>query len=528
MVAKMHSVAVVALLLLQTAVYAQDNAGGPPRNPFLAADKYAITHFDSSQSDSFPYDVPRGMFRVDLRKEPRIVRGPVNIMTLASTSPNYMWAASSEGLTYVDVSNNGFREVARITAPGQKTIPNELQDKILAQRFTSAEQVQKLVSDDYGLNWTRAVNGVYAVVDKDNHVFYNTADGSVSVFGLVDESNPAAGIKLIRTVDMKPTIGRNLLVGTGITYDGKFVVASNQTISVFDRSLEGEPQTVHFGEDEHVTNSFAIDEHNGIYIASDKYMHKLVWTGTRLSEDEADGAWKAPYDSGRQPPTVKIGTGTGSTPTLMGFGDAPDKLVVITDGADHMKLVAFWRDQLPAGWKTLPDAKSERIAGQVHVTAGLNPLPEFVQSEQSVVVNGYGAFVVNNIARSGEKDKLVDVLALGPVNQPGSGCQRFEWDPQVHRWHSVWARGDVVSTSMVPSVSAASGIVFVNGYYKKTGWEVTGLDWKTGKTVQRVSFGHDNLGNGAYAIIQFAPNGDLIFNSVGGPVRAALRNEAGS
>lgn len=181
MVAKMHSVAVVALLLLQTAVYAQDNAGGPPRNPFLAADKYAITHFDSSQSDSFPYDVPRGMFRVDLRKEPRIVRGPVNIMTLASTSPNYMWAASSEGLTYVDVSNNGFREVARITAPGQKTIPNELQDKILAQRFTSAEQVQKLVSDDYGLNWTRAVNGVYAVVDKDNHVFYNTADGSVSV-----------------------------------------------------------------------------------------------------------------------------------------------------------------------------------------------------------------------------------------------------------------------------------------------------------------------------------------------------------
>jgi hypothetical protein len=71
-------------------------------------------------------------------------------------------------------------------------------------------------------------------------------------------------------------------------------------------------------------------------------------------------------------------------------------------------------------------------------------------------------------------------------------------------------------------------MVFVNGYYKKTGWEVTGLDWKTGKTVQRVSFGHDNLGNGAYAIIEFAPNGDLIFNSVGGPVRAALRNGAGS
>jgi len=35
-------------------------------------------------------------------------------------------------------------------------------------------------------------------------------------------------------------------------------------------------------------------------------------------------------------------------------------------------------------------------------------------------------------------------------------------------------------------------------------------------------FGQDNLGNGAYAIIQFAPNGDLLFNSVGGPFRAHL------
>ncbi len=35
--------------------------------------------------------------------------------------------------------------------------------------------------------------------------------------------------------------------------------------------------------------------------------------------------------------------------------------------------------------------------------------------------------------------------------------------------------------------------VFVNGYYKKTGWEVIGLHWKTGKTVHRVSFGRSNV-----------------------------------
>lgn len=497
--------------------------------PALAAEKYAITHFDSSQSDSFPYAIPRGTFHVDLEKEPRVVAGPVNIMTLASTSPNYMWGVSSEGVTYIDVSNGGFKEVARMAAPGQKIISPQVHDQVLSQHFTNIEQVKHAVTDVYGLDWTRAVNGVYSVADKDNHVYYNTADGSVTEFGLIDENNPSAGIKAIKTVNMRPIIGPDAhLVGTGITYDGKFVVASNATISVFDRSLDGEPQTVHFAPGEYVSNSFAIDDKNGIYIASNKIMHKLVWTGSKLSEDPADGAWTSAYDTGDQPPTVKIGNGTGSTPTLMGFGEGEDKLVVITDGANHMHLVAFWRNAIPAGWKAPAGAKSDRIAGQIAVTAGQKPLPKFVQSEQSVVVNGYGAFVVNNIAKAGEKDKLVDVLSLGPVNEPGSGCQRFEWDPKTHRWHSVWARGDVISISMVPSVSSASGIVSVNGYYKKTGWELTGLDWMTGKTVQRVEFGKGNLGNGAYAIIQYAPNGDLIFNSVGGPIRVHLKDPAGA
>lgn len=517
-------------LIVTTAHVSAQDTGAPPRNPYLAAEKYAITHFDSSQSDSFPYAVARGFQHVDLTKEPRVVTGPINIMTLASTSPNYMWAVSSEGVAYVDVSNGGFREVARITAPGQKTISPETHNKVFGQTFTSIAQVKQLVAQEYGFDWTRTVNGVYSVADKDNHVFYNTKDGTVTEFGLVDENNPSAGIKAIKTVDLKPFTGPGAhLIGTGITYDGKFVVASNNgLVAVFDRKLEGTPQTIRLGENEYVSNSFSIDQHNGIYIASGTVMHKLVWTGSKLSDDEADGAWKSPYDTGDQPPAVKFGSGTGSTPTLMGFGDAQDKLVVITDGADHMHLVAFWRDQIPDGWKTTPGAKSNRIAGQIAVTAGLKTAPKFIQSEQSVVVNGYGAFVVNNVAAKGEKDKLIDVLTLGPLNQPATGCQRFEWDPQTHRWHSAWARGDVISISTVPSVSSASGIVFVNGYYRKTGWEVTGLDWNTGKTVQRVSFGHNNLGNGAYSIIQFAPNGDLILNSASGPIRVGLKNPQGS
>lgn len=40
--------------------------------------------------------------------------------------------------------------------------------------------------------------------------------------------------------------------------------------------------------------------------------------------------------------------------------------------------------------------------------------------------------------------------------------------------------------------------------------------------VHRTIFGQSNLGNGAYALIQYLPGGDLIFNSIGGPLRVPL------
>jgi hypothetical protein len=86
----------------------------------------------------------------------------------------------------------------------------------------------------------------------------------------------------------------------------------------------------------------------------------------------------------------------------------------------------------------------------------------------------------------------------------------------------MWTRGDVVATSMVPGASSQSGMVMVNGYTKADGWEVTGLDWNTGETIQRVIFGQDNLGNGAYALIQYLPDGDLLFNGIGGTFRVNL------
>ncbi|WP_198541571.1 hypothetical protein [Mycobacteroides chelonae] len=453
-------------------------------------------------------------------------------MTLASTDPNHMWISSTAGVRYVDVSEGGFKLVASLDAPGVAPyISPAALDHVLGQSFTEVGQIETAIRNEWGgADIQRLTNGVYSMVDKDNHVYYINQNGELMVFGLKNPDRPGDGLQIIAQRDFKPLLGQGksvfngpeAVVGVGMSYDGQVVVLGTRSLFVLRRDLSGEPQRLRLGDDETVSNSLAIDPDDGIYFASDKLMHKVVWKDNRLSAAESDGAWTSPYDFGRQPPSVKFGTGTGSTPTLMGFGDQ-DRVVVITDGADHMNLVAFWRDGIPKDFQQKPGTKSNRIADQTPVTAGLSePLPEFIQTEQSVVVNGYGAFVVQNIGAGGAPDRLIDVLANGPVFEPPHGMQRFEWDSHAHKWSSVWARGDVVSTSMVPAVSRTAGIVFVNGYSKADGWEVTGLDWKTGETVHRTIFGQSNLGNGAYAILEALPDGDLLFNSVGGPLRAKI------
>ncbi len=498
---------------------------GAAANKSLAPFPYAITHIDMSQSDAIAYPIASGKFNIDLNKVPFVWSGPVNIITLASTSPDYMWAANSGGAQYVDISKGGYKEVARIDAPGEKVLKKADLQKMFAANFKDVESAKKAL-DEYGISFPRMTNGIYSFVDSKNQLYYNTGvTKSVIIFALKDPKKTASGIKIVNSMSFKDKLAQDeLIAGVSITYDGKLIILGNKSLFIINADLKGDViSTIKFPANENITNSLCVDEKNGIYVASDKTMYKVVWTGTKLSQEASDGAWSSPYDSGDTTPTVKVGTGTGSTPTLMGFGKDKDHLVVITDGANKMKLVAFWRDDIPKDAKAVAGAKSNRIAGQIAVTCGLNPLPDFIQSEQSVVVDGYGAFVVNNIAKKGEKDKILDVMTLGPINEPGTGVERFEWDPIKKEFHSVWARADIVSISMVPTVSTVSNIVLVNGYTKDEGWFVKGMDWATGKTLTEVMFGQNNLGNGAYAILQLFPNGDLLFNSIAGTTRIKLK-----
>lgn len=142
----------------------------------------------------------------------------------------------------------------------------------------------------------------------------------------------------------------------------------------------------------------------------------------------------------------------------MGFGDDQDKLAVITDGSDRMKLVAFWRNDIPTGFTLKPGTKFIRIADQIQVTAGLDPAPEFIQSEQSVVVNGYGAFVVNNIRPDVDADHGAHQLLYADRPQELSRPTRRQACSRATRQNPLQDR-EIRVALLMPIVSCAINFI---------------------------------------------------------------------
>ena len=266
---------------------------------------------------------------------------------------------------------------------------------------------------------SRTSNGLYTVSDCDDVVYVN-AGATIHAITLADPDDPGAGLTVLRSFDTTaifepfsfpgyPAAVR--LIGMNLTYGGYLAIGAFGQLCVIDREFR-EPAQVHtFEAGQLLSNSFSIDEHGGIHVATGALapgqagiMHKLVWTRKQLSADQADGAWTAEYPGGSWAPAVKVGTGTGSTPTLVGFGPGADHLVVITDGRYRMHLTAFWRDDLPAG-------ATSRIAGTIAVTCGLPGDVAWIQSGRS--------------PRS------------GPGNEGCSTSPGAIW-PQRHARHTVW------------------------------------------------------------------------------------------
>lgn len=104
-------------------------AATPAPNSYLSAPSGAMTHFDPGQTDAFPEAVPSGTRTAygPVGVTPQASNGFINFVTLKSTSPNYVWAVSATGVSYLQTSNDAVTQMgATLYFPGSNIIAQSL------------------------------------------------------------------------------------------------------------------------------------------------------------------------------------------------------------------------------------------------------------------------------------------------------------------------------------------------------------------------------------------------------------------
>ena len=369
------------------------------------------------------------------------------------------------------------------------------------------------------------LSAAYYFVDVDN-VLYTQKYRSLISYQNQINGDIFSRIKVKTALELPEFAFRSnidFLVGLNIMYDGYVVFTTSQgMVGIVARDLNVASLKViplSDDDDEELSNMQAVDENGGIYIVSSKRMYRAQWDGIDLSI-----AWTADYETGPSAQVAgRLGAGSGSTPTLMGTRENEDKFVVITDGLPLMNLVLFWRDEIPADWEPIAPGKDRRIAAEVPVTFG-DPNATTSVSEQSVLVRGYGAVVVNNDYGytlpqwvPNIVNQLMVVFSGLPWIAP-YGVEKFEWNPVTRKLNTAWSTKRISCPNGIPTMSIATKSLYCVGR-RLFGWNIEALDWDTGTSVFRKRTGLGPRYNSAYAALEIGPNRELVSGTFVGVLR---------
>ncbi len=479
-----------SLLLLSAAVSAFEM---PPKNPYLADSNYAMGHADAAQQDAVPQAGPMGPSRTlnsdELQYSPT---GPgyfgINTSNVYADGKRVFWGNGLDRLVKLDYDS--YEIIAEKFFPGVERYTEAQANESIAKFDQSNDGIFALYHAFQDAQKLRNLSNIYTVMDIDNNYYVGSKSGLITVYGDQDPKDSRSPIVELRTFQL-PAEATGPIMGLNMTYDGWLIAATEHGYIVAIKRDFSDYKLIRIKHSEGaedkstgragygwIRNAYAIDKDGGIYIASQGHMHKVVWIGERLSTDERDGAWSEPYLN-------DWGHGTGATPSLMGFGEE-DQFVVITDGQPQMNVVLFWRNAIPEDWQQLDAAPSRRIAGQLPVTMGDPSLTE-IQSEQSVVVAGYGALVVNNRPRNipwympkQAASLLISYLGSNPKHQP-YGVQKFAWDAEAGALKEDWVNREISSPSTVPLVGVGSNSVYLVGA-RNNRWTLEALNWDSGES----------------------------------------------
>ncbi len=542
-----------------------------PRNPYLADSVLPIGHINSAQSTGLDHAGPSGPSETLSRENKGLTYthiGPGHFGAAISSpyanGKRVIWSNGAERISKLDYDTlDVISEFALEDSPIYKSngglVSAEQADKTF-RRLDFLPKMRKtgiatvlatmpLAKEYYG----GGLAGVYYLLSSDN-VLYVGGKDSILAYADADPSDPNSTI-VLKGEWAKPAEVTGGFNSMNMTYDGwiisitddGWVVLINRDFSEY-HTLQLTGAEVAPAWNNHmrdtgrrqgaatwVRNGPAIDEKGNIFVPSLQHMHKIVWDGRKLSKDTQDGAWVEPYSNkgdisvsfsdiidpgtGKAFAFENVNVGSGATASLMGF-DEEDQFVVITDGDKLMNMVLFWRNETPEGWQQLENAPSRRMAGMLPANIGQAEAIE-VQTEQSVVVGGYGAFVVNNAPANKPIEKAPDGAYVGlagahPDFTP-HGMQKFEWDPKAQALKEAWVNTEVSSVNSVPIVANGSNMVYTVGA-RDGDWTLEALDWTTGQSAFHFVTGSIRY-NTQFSGVLMDQEGRIIHTTIHGIVR---------
>ncbi len=480
----------LALALAASTVAVSVQADNEPAvNPYLADSPWPMSHRNSYNQASSPL---RGIEPTDSVKVSWKAAWPS--ITLAysgeydETNEPVVWGSTFKSIYKMDLSNKWI-------------------NKLDTQSFDDSPE--------------NGISGSYTVVDVDGKL-YSPRDLTISRFGDSAQGETASNINTEDTFTIPAeyvTQTGEHIIGINMTYDGYIAAATSAGLLVVVSRDFSSFKALSMGEGLELSNSIAVDEEGGIYVLTNKQINRVQWDGNEL-----ELLWSTEYISGPETPLPgRLGTGSGSTPTLMGK-QGEDKFVVFTDGAELMNLVYVWRDEIPADWEAIAPGKDRRIAAEFPITFGIEGATRSI-SEQSVLVRGHSAMVVDNQysldtsdwLNGGDSAGMITVLFSNLDFNAPSGVEKFSWNSETRQVTSDWSNQESCPNG-IPTMSEASNIAYCWGQ-RDAKWTLLGFDWDTGETVVDVPMGYGVHYNSTYAATEIGADRQVVSGTVMGVVR---------
>jgi hypothetical protein len=478
----------------------------PPNNPFLMKDSaYSHVHFDAAANDASRVAAWTG----DITLTDANIDWLPWVTTIGTAHRPYdngeeaLIVSGTNKVGKIRITDGDFSWIDEIIVPGfeyDTPTVEQMEETVAAMRTAGNDEAAYLgpfaeFISDIRQGAGTIMNGAYVVMDHEGNYF----GGWGTTVHRVSDANPGdinSKIEIVASYNIKDGLAPeeaekiSRLVAVSMTYDGYLAIAMPGIIAILDRELSKMEYILLEGEA--VDNGISVDKDGGIYLVTSKYMRKLVWNGETLSDREEDGAWKTAYDDVPNPKSLS--RGAGNTPALMGHGPDDDKLVLLADSGENIKVAAFWRDAIPEDFEQKPGTKSRRIADQLDLTIDV---PATIEWSPHIYGNGVmmmaSAWPDPIYDESGKMQLFDTIMTAGATRAPPVGAEKWSWDKETRTLKSDWTILRGLQWALYPVSAADNAVtltVFEEGIYS-----LLTVDWDTGEELGNAVLGNSPVLN---------------------------------